>query len=305
MENLPPPPPPPNGSLKTVNESTDPKILAVQQLIMASPPGEADAVLHDIQRMLGNENISDAVLCNIFHDYNCKTFRLVDTGSYKMILHEAGEVDSSHFLDPSSCLVRQIDHISGGIIGEGTPWAQQSALEPIRSALQAGLEGYLASQYTGPHVEFGAGCFEAPASKGSSGLVLALRAERINLRNLWSGAWQAEYFLPLVPCEESGSTLMTGSIQIHGHYFDEGNIQLQTRKGVFPAQVNFTDIQSLVNNVIAQIKAAETSLQEALEVVYTNMSEETLKSIRRTLPKTRSKMNWNINQLKLRGNLKR
>ena len=40
-------------------------------------------------------------------------------------------------------------------------------------------------------------------------------------------------------------------------------------------------------------------LQLALEDMYSNMNEETIKALRRTLPITRTKMDWNLNSVRM------
>lgn len=47
------------------------------------------------------------------------------------------------------------------------------------------------------------------------------------------------------------------------------------------------------------IKAYENTLQSSLEEMYTSMNEETLKAMRRIMPITRTKMEWNVNAVRM------
>merc|ERR1711991_709732 len=48
-----------------------------------------------------------------------------------------------------------------------------------------------------------------------------------------------------------------------------------------------------------QIKDSENSVQRGLGEMYLNMNEETFKSMRRTMPITRTKMEWNVNAVRM------
>ena len=51
------------------------------------------------------------------------------------------------------------------------------------------------------------------------------------------------------------------------------------------------------------IRKAEDLIQSNLEDMYTNMSQETFKEMRRVTPITQTKMDWNINQHRALGSL--
>jgi capping protein alpha len=76
--------------------------------------------------------------------------------------------------------------------------------------------------------------------------------------------------------------------QIHAHYFEDGNVQLQSTKAIPQKTVPFTE-------VLDAIKKAENDLQAGLEDMYQNMNEETLRDMRRVMTVSRTKMEWNVN----------
>lgn len=65
-------------------------------------------------------------------------------------------------------------------------------------------------------------------------------------------------------------------------------MQLQTTKAIPQKTVPFTE-------VLDAIKRAENELQAALEDMYQNMNEETLRDMRRIMTVSRTKMDWNVN----------
>ena len=55
----------------------------------------------------------------------------------------------------------------------------------------------------------------------------------------------------------------------------------------------------MAEDLIEYIKTSENSVQLELETVYDELSENYIKPLRRKLPVTGTKMNWNLNQLNL------
>jgi capping protein (actin filament) muscle Z-line, alpha len=111
---------------------------------------------------------------------------------------------------------------------------------------------------------------------------------QINLKNYWSGSWTSTW-------EIDGENNITGTTKIRAHYFEEGNVQLHTTKE-FPSSKLTGDLKA---SVTEHINKCEQSLHLALGAMYQNMSEETLKAMRRVMPITRSKMEWNMQAHKM------
>lgn len=76
-------------------------------------------------------------------------------------------------------------------------------------------------------------------------------------------------------------------------------MQMVTNKPIAPKAITFTSESELASGVVTYIKDSESALQLGMEDMYSNMSEETIKSLRRTMPITRSKMDWNLNAVRM------
>lgn len=74
-----------------------------------------------------------------------------------------------------------------------------------------------------------------------------------------------------------------GTISLHVHYFENGNLQLQSEK-VVEDDVSFSTAAGLGDALLRVIKDADDNLQTNLEDMYTNMSQETFKEMRRVMP---------------------
>lgn len=97
-----------------------------------------------------------------------------------------------------------------------------------------------------------------------------------------SGRWRSQYsFDP-----SSGS--ISGSIKIDVHYYEDGNVRLQTEK---PVSASLTSSASAAE-IVKQIATVEKKYQEELNRAFISLSEGAFKNLRRQLPVTRQKVEW-------------
>lgn len=78
---------------------------------------------------------------------------------------------------------------------------------------------------------------------------------------------------------------LTGTIRVDVHYYEDGNVRLLTNK-----DVSLTVGSS--GEVVKSIAAAEKKYQEDLNKAFGSLSEGAFKSLRRQLPITRQKIEW-------------
>ena len=79
------------------------------------------------------------------------------------------------------------------------------------------------------------------------------------------------------------------------HYYEQGNVQLSTTHDIslaLPPAISASGGASSANKVLALIDAEESKYQSSLNETYAEMGEKTFKGLRRALPMTRSKLDW-------------
>lgn len=103
---------------------------------------------------------------------------------------------------------------------------------------------------------------------------------RISYRN---GRFRAIYQVPV----SSSSTTVTGKIHVDVHYYEDGNVALNTTKAV-----SFSVSSVSAESIISRIAAAERDYQEELNRAFVRMAEGAFKGLRRQLPITRQKVEW-------------
>ncbi|GAA5930490.1 Cap1p [Sporobolomyces koalae] len=112
---------------------------------------------------------------------------------------------------------------------------------------------------------------------------LYLVGNKYNPSNYWTGRWRSKYVVD----HETGT--LEGTAMINIHYYEQGNVQLSTTL-TSKSQLSPSPTPE---QIVAAIKASEQSFSSSLSSTYSVLSDDTFKGLRRALPKTRSKIDWN------------
>lgn len=83
------------------------------------------------------------------------------------------------------------------------------------------------------------------------------------------------------------STSVSGKINIDVHYYEDGNVRLAASK-----DVTVSSSSSSASDVVRAIAQSEKKYQEDLNRSFTTLSEGAFKGLRRQLPVTRQKVEW-------------
>ena len=128
--------------------------------------------------------------------------------------------------------------------------------------------------------------------------------------NFWSGRWTSSWKIKTPPRiiamnsndddadlllsnQVDKSAQITGQINILAHYFEDGNVQLNTSKAIPSTTLNYNSEIELGEAIAKHIEITENQIQSGLNEMYSSMNDLTLRALRRILPVTRSKMEWN------------
>lgn len=268
-------------------ESAD-RIQAACNFILQSPPGEINDVLNDVRNIISDDELLHEGVLPALREYNIAQFMTVDVPGteHQSIVSEASKLpvgedqEEERFLDPRSKKSFKFDHLTleASDLQDFEPEAQT---EEFRSALETAAVGYLKSHYHD-------GVASAFSSSGStSRFVLQIVANKYNPSNFWSGRWRSEY---VVDFEEK---TIVGKMLVNVHYYEQGNVQLSTTHDVsVPLPSAITPSQASAPKLLALIGEEESKYQNSLNDSYHEMREKTFKGLRRALPMTRSKVDW-------------
>ena len=113
-----------------------------------------------------------------------------------------------------------------------------------------------------------------------SSIALLLVANKYSPQNFWNGRWRSTYFF------SPASSSLSGTIKVDVHYYEDGNVRMSTSKKVEVA------VGSGAEGVVRAIAKAENTFQEELNKAFGALAEGSFKGLRRQLPVTRQRVEW-------------
>jgi len=280
--------------------SDEEKLQIAQHYLLNAPPGQFTAVLEDVKALLPPGLLGDAVLQGIAREFNVRNLRILASGDTKVLISKESEVDASHYVHPRSGLIIPVNHVTMAAPDGEEPrpmdGPMNAAVEAQRQAMDESVAEYVEGRYLG---EAASGVYAKAGS--DSELRVLISGEKLNLRNMWSGQFISSWTVTL----NAAGASISGEIKVRAHYFEGGNVQLQTKKPVPEVSLSAADPASLAKAVSEHISAEEKIIQEGYEEMYTNMTGETFKAMRRVMPIHKNKVSWNINEVRLNSNLRK
>ena len=104
----------------------------------------------------------------------------------------------------------------------------------------------------------------------------------LNFPAYWGGEWQSVW------CVDTQNSTISGQVKINNHYFEAGNIQFNLDKTFEPYPLASADGAGIV----AAIEKLETAHQMEIETLQEGLQDGILKRMRRRLPVTGQKFDW-------------
>ncbi|EFE40918.1 hypothetical protein TRV_04383 [Trichophyton verrucosum HKI 0517] len=148
--------------------------------------------------------------------------------------------------------------------------------DPFRKSYLKLLSSHASEHY--PNSSYG-----VYPSQDDSSIAILLVANKYSPNNFWNGRYRAIYNVPV----SSGGTI-TGTIHVDVHYYEDGNVSLNNKK---PVSISITSA-SPADTAFKRIVTTEREHQEELNDAFNRLSEGAFKGLRRQLPITRQKVEW-------------
>ncbi|OJA16840.1 hypothetical protein AZE42_03629 [Rhizopogon vesiculosus] len=264
--------------------SSDDRIQVATSFILQSPPGEINDVLNDVRVIVDDDERLEEGVLPALREYNLVQFTTVDVPGehHQTIVSEFARVpgsDEERYLDPRSKTSFIFNHLT---LEATDPQSEEpSEAESQRAALESAALSYLSSHYhDGVATIF---------AMSTTRFVVQIVSNKYNPSNYWAGRWRSQYEIDF----ESRS--IQGKVLVNVHYYEQGNVQLNTSHDLsisIPAAVSSVPHISTASKIFALIEAEESRCQTSLNDSYHEMGEKTFKGLRRALPLTRQKIDW-------------
>ncbi|ELT90161.1 hypothetical protein CAPTEDRAFT_163423 [Capitella teleta] len=256
--------------------------------LLHAPPGEFNEVFNDVRILINDDNFLRQHAAAAFAKYNMDQFTPchLDGNDKPTIITEHGMVEKggSQFLDPRTKQCFKYDHLRKEA-SEPRPMETDNVSEPWRKALETALTSYGSEHYcTGVTAVYGS------SADGFITLTACLESHKFSPQNFWNGRWRSQW--KVVFPESGGTADIEGLFKLQVHYYEDGNVQLVSSKDI-KESMKVTNANDLARDVLRFITDSENTYQGAISENYTSMSETTFKALRRILPLTRTKVDWN------------
>ncbi|GAB1215268.1 F-actin-capping protein subunit alpha [Aspergillus terreus] len=231
--------------------------------IEGAPPGELADVVADVKNLTSDGADIIPSLAPAFERYNESQLATVKLpgASQEVLVSEFNKLEDNRYFDPESQTSFEVDHV--------TQTANSKSL--LKSLGTHAREHYPSCSYGVYPIE------------NDSAVAILLVANRYSPNNFWNGRFRAIYQVPV----SGDSTAVTGKIHVDVHYYEDGNVALNTTK---PVNVSVPSVSA--EAIISRIAAAERDYQEELNRAFVQMAEGAFKGLRRQLPITRQKVEW-------------
>ncbi|KAF9267540.1 F-actin capping protein, alpha subunit [Marasmius fiardii PR-910] len=269
---------------------TDPRIEAACSFLLQAPPGEINASLvTDVRNIISDDDLLQDGVLPALREYNLEQFITVDVPGteHQSVISEAARLPASddgeeRWLDPRSKTSFAFNHLTLEASDPQSVDPNENS-EPLRSALEKSTISYLTAH-------FHDGVCSVFASRDTANIfTIQVVANKYNPTNFWAGRWRSEYVVDL-----DGNTL-EGKVLVNVHYYEQGNVQLSTTHAIsipLTSAIVTCPPTTAASKIVALVETEEGKYQTSLNDTYHEMSEKTFKSLRRALPMTRQKLDW-------------
>mmetsp|Transcript_5677 Transcript_5677/g.16116 ORF Transcript_5677/g.16116 Transcript_5677/m.16116 type:complete len:299 (+) Transcript_5677:216-1112(+) len=257
--------------------------------VLNSPPGQTQKVVEDVTKLVGADCLDAASLEEMVMRVNRDKFLAVEVpgAGYRVLLTPEGQLGGGlTFLDPQGRQALLISHAEQRCTGVKALDAATSAAcegaERVRASVHAAMSRYAADKLPDATVTtYGF------VRGGKQQVTCCVGRCNMNLSNYWSGLWRSSWTLEV--SEGAASGQLSGSVACNVHYFEDGNVQLDDG-------TKFTQSIEVRGDVGAAFVSAVCELEAgflgSMEDIYTTLSESVLNALRRRLPITRVKFDW-------------
>ncbi|KAI1632870.1 2-oxoisovalerate dehydrogenase beta subunit [Biscogniauxia mediterranea] len=229
----------------------------------------------DIKALTINEPELLSQLGPAFEKYNEEQFitTKLPGSSQQVIISSHSSLGSGRYYDVESSSSFAFDHTTQKASDVQSHVLEGPQTELVKSTLKS-LSTYVKEHF--PNASYGVYPIE-----NDSKVAVIIVANKYSPNNYWNGRWRSLYIF------DPSSETLEGSIKVDVHYYEDGNVRLLTNKPISASVSSGSGA-----GISKEISVAERKYQEELNKGFTSLSEGAFKGLRRQLPVTRQKIEW-------------
>ena len=259
-------------------------VKVAKYIIKKTPIGHLGKSLENLRSLVGEQVMDTEDVKNEIHTYGETHLSAVpnEVTNTKVVISNLTKDEEGFYHDQGQKVKFKIEN------GEVQEAQETECSDELREAVENKVKEYINK------------CYKTEVTKynvyfSDDKIVVLISAHNLNLKSFWSGEWLSTWEMTI------SSKEIAGTLRANTYYYEEGNIQfsLDTK---FNGNAAGGDNNAIAQSLVEFIKNSENSVQLELEKVYDELSENYIKPLRRKLPISYTKMNWNLNQINLAQN---
>ncbi|KAL2756028.1 hypothetical protein ACRALDRAFT_1076597 [Sodiomyces alcalophilus JCM 7366] len=249
------------------------EVETVSAFVEEAPPGELADVVADIKALASPDIVSS--LGPAFEKYNEEQFATVTLpgSSQPVIISSHSSLGGGQYYDVESSSSFTFDHTTQKASGVQSYVIESAQSDLVKSILKA-LGPYTKEHF--PNAAYGV----YPIENDTKVAVIVV-SNKYSPNNYWNGRWRSLYIF------DPSSGTLEGCIKVDVHYYEDGNVRLLTNR---PSTASIPSGTGA--GIVKEISAMEKKYQTELNKGFADLSEGAFKGLRRQLPVTRQKIEW-------------
>lgn len=252
--------------------SVDPKLLqAAGNLVSDAPPGEFDDCIHALQGFVSDPNIALAAKAAFLEKWMVSRCLPVQVGDKTAMLCEEASLGDHKFIEPNTMKIFRYDYETRSAQELDDPPHESTSLrEVIQSTIQKFSSETLRNGCCGVY-------------DGSEGVAIIMSGSSISKENYRTGNLLLRFTY------HEGH--LKGTISLHAHFYENGNA-MGSQTSEYNEAISGSDDGQIASNILKKISSMYEDWTNKMADGFELLKSEGLNCLRRRLPKTKTKINW-------------